>query len=642
MRLLIACLSTIVIALAAACGGGGGDDAPQPTRTPRPLPAAVDYAAEPDGATYGDPSFDALPGAEADFGRLGGSTYQIEIPADWNGDLVLFLHGFHNFAPTLEVDQPAIRSYLIRNGYAWAASSFSSNSLVPGLAADETAALWDYFAVEFGRPRRTYITGQSMGGGAVQIAAERYPERFAGGLGLCGIAGNSAELNYLGDFFVAAAYVSGLTQADYDASSADALIAERIAPALAETATRDRLVDIVIDLTGGPRAFDREATIAQISSNFQFVELSIPAGLYGNPDTVYELGPLSSVTSEEFNAGAIRVDAGDAFTVFTDGNDPTGVLLMPLLTLHTTGDFFVPISQQQTYADAVEAAEKSHFLVQRAVQSPGHCTFTNTEWENGFEDLVEWVRGDEPDAEDIRAADLTTLGADFTSAPRLGSPEADAAPGADERLSITGTLTMDGAPFNDFVLGVIVRRDGLEAMCAFTSFSPVDNGSYSLTAASDTEVHGCGTPGAQIYVSAFDSESRERVFSQELASWPDGTELTFDASFSSADPAGVSLPVTELTGTLLDDDEAPFRPGTAFEAYIGETLCGVASLPHIVMGNVDTETYRLRVAGPVAVPGCEAGAEITFLVNGNETRGTQVNDLASEQRTLDLTLDDND
>ena len=107
--------------------------------------------------TLGDPAFEPLPGARADFGRLGGSVYQIEVPANWNGRLVLYMHGYGELRPTAEVSPPGIRRYLIGQGFAWGASSFSSTSLIPGRAADETAALWDYFArsVRTAEPHRT-------------------------------------------------------------------------------------------------------------------------------------------------------------------------------------------------------------------------------------------------------------------------------------------------------------------------------------------------------------------------------------------------------------------------------------------------------------------------------------------------------
>ncbi len=43
---------------------------------------------------YGDATFEALPGAKAFFGRYDGGLYRIEIPDNWNRELVLFAHGF--------------------------------------------------------------------------------------------------------------------------------------------------------------------------------------------------------------------------------------------------------------------------------------------------------------------------------------------------------------------------------------------------------------------------------------------------------------------------------------------------------------------------------------------------------------------
>src|SRR5262245_47368394 len=42
----------------------------------------------------GDPAFEALPNAKAFFGQYDGGLYRIEIPEKWNGELVLFAHGF--------------------------------------------------------------------------------------------------------------------------------------------------------------------------------------------------------------------------------------------------------------------------------------------------------------------------------------------------------------------------------------------------------------------------------------------------------------------------------------------------------------------------------------------------------------------
>ena len=154
----------------------------------RPLPDPVPYAATASVA-LADPAFEAVPGATADFGQLGGAVYQLEVPDDWDGTLVMWMHGFGEFGPEARVGGPDFRRYLIGHGIAWAASSFSSTSMIPSLAADETAALWDHVVAEIGRPRWTYVSGFSMGGWATNIAAERYGDRYDGAFGLCGAVG---------------------------------------------------------------------------------------------------------------------------------------------------------------------------------------------------------------------------------------------------------------------------------------------------------------------------------------------------------------------------------------------------------------------------------------------------------------------
>ena len=61
-------------------------------------------------------------------GVLGGAIYRIEIPKqNWDGKLAVYAHGYVGKESTLAVQNPPIRRYLIENGYAWAASSYSKN-----------------------------------------------------------------------------------------------------------------------------------------------------------------------------------------------------------------------------------------------------------------------------------------------------------------------------------------------------------------------------------------------------------------------------------------------------------------------------------------------------------------------------------
>ena len=101
----------------------------------------------------------------------------------------------------------------------------------------------------------------------------------------------------------------------------------------------------------------------------------------------------------------------------------TGRLQAPLLTLHTTGDHFVPFSLEQSYRRAVDAAGAGDLLVQRAVRRPDHCQFTAAELERGFSDLVTWVeQGVKPAGDDLRNADLRDVGRQFTEPLLPGDP----------------------------------------------------------------------------------------------------------------------------------------------------------------------------------------------------------------------------
>ena len=106
--------------------------------------------------------------------------------------------------------------------------------------------------------------------------------------------------------------------------------------------------------------------------------------------------------------------------------DFTGKIQRPLLTIHGTGDLFVPISLEQSYRRIVDAAGTGDLLVQRAIRRAGHCTFSQEERIAAFEDLVKWVdQKQKPAGEDLQG-DLRNAGLTFTN-PKLpddpGAPD---------------------------------------------------------------------------------------------------------------------------------------------------------------------------------------------------------------------------
>ena len=170
-------------------------------------------------------------------GVLKGAGYQIEVPANWNGDLVMYTHGFRGEFPELTVDAPPLRAWLIANGYAWAASSYSKNYYDVRAGVQSTNDLVRYFRRNVGKPDRTFITGFSMGGHVIGAAIEQFPNvvcregrrgracrkvsrilgrlsggvKYDGAVPMCGVMGDEALFNYFADLVFGSEINAGLS-----------------------------------------------------------------------------------------------------------------------------------------------------------------------------------------------------------------------------------------------------------------------------------------------------------------------------------------------------------------------------------------------------------------------------------------------
>jgi pimeloyl-ACP methyl ester carboxylesterase len=387
--------------------------------------------------TAEEPSFDALTGAAAHFGQLGNSTYRIEVPDNWNGDLVVWAHGFKGFSTVLDVDSPprALREQLIGEGYAWAASSYSENGYAPGIGADDTLAVRDYFIGEFGQPGRIYLVGASMGGNVVALSLEHFAGAYDGALAICGALGGQTQIDFLVSWAHLAAFFAGVELPLEEGALAVTLaLTNQVSPALgtpdAPTPAGLQFQSAVRLLTGGPRPFFLEGFAEQYLVNFGYI-LSDPgletvtARAATNAETTYAIEEGLGLTADEINAGIYRQVADPEARNATNHPDkvPTsGRLTAPLLTLHNTGDLFVPISQEQEYLAAATAAGAAELLVQRAIRASGHCQFSDDELTTAFDDLVAWVEEGVRPAGDDFSGNLAEIGTSFTDPIRPADP----------------------------------------------------------------------------------------------------------------------------------------------------------------------------------------------------------------------------
>ena len=378
--------------------------------------------------------FDALPGfADATrlWGVLDGAGYRIEVPANWNGRLVMWAHGFRGTGLELTVDNHPLRQFLIANGYAWAASSYSKNDYNVEAGAEDTRNLTKLFKDLVDKPELTYLTGASMGGHVVAASIEKWKKDYDGAMPICGVLGDYELFDYFLDFNVAAQQFGlGISQfpvdpVGYITSAVPQIKANLEAAAgtwpVALNDAGEKFKQLVELRSGGDRPnFDQAwifwntgPSFASGPGNFLF-DLGVGDGslpgrrgvAIDNTDAVYQfdLDPSISTAEEQFNAFVERVEADkDARKAKGIKNVPPldGDIKIPVLTLHNLGDLFVPFHNEIAYAADVAAKKNSDLLVQRAIRGVGHCDFTPTELVTAFVDLVGWVEGGVKPAGDV-------------------------------------------------------------------------------------------------------------------------------------------------------------------------------------------------------------------------------------------------
>jgi hypothetical protein len=170
-----------------------------------------------------------------------------------------------------------------------------------------------------------------------------------------------------------------------------------------------KYANVVENLSGGHRPmFDPGFRFAPTGGNFLLAQgIGAGEGTRTNVDTVYQIDSDPALSAEELalNAGILRIDLDPQFR-HKQGLAAVpaiaGRLSMPVLSMHTLGDLFVPFSMEQIYARRAAANGDADRLVTRAIRDINHCGFATPEMERGFADLVNWVaNGVKPAGDDI-------------------------------------------------------------------------------------------------------------------------------------------------------------------------------------------------------------------------------------------------
>ncbi|MBI2769193.1 MAG: alpha/beta hydrolase [Burkholderiales bacterium] len=473
-----------------ACGGGdsgepivSGEVRAQDARsfTVAPLSSTAiypDFAA----AANGQPSFTSLSGHEASSrwaGQLGGSAYRVEVPASWNGELVMYAHGYRGTGDVLTTGNPPIRRYLLDKGYAWAASSYSKNYYDVRAGVEDTNALalaFNSIAASNGRslaaPSKVFITGHSMGGhvaaAAVEVEAVALANnkvRYSGSVPMCGVTGDTQLFDTFTAMQISAQAVAGVASSPLTSWTA---VATQVNTALwsafplpatptaipTPTVLGENYVSIVKNLTGGERPLFRLGL--QRGGSFPS-----SYGTFGGDGTINGILNRFGTDTNRYTytidgnvAGSAAINAAAQKVTVAPLSNPlradglrwipqvNGSFNVPVVAIHTLGDLFVPFSMMQIYRQRADAQGSGSRLVTRAIRGISHCDFTVTEQAEAFDAMVVWEKGGaKPAGDDVvtpAVVAASNFGCTFSRPPVAGTDSATT-------IALRGIIAQSGA-----------------------------------------------------------------------------------------------------------------------------------------------------------------------------------------------------
>ncbi len=380
-----------------------------------------------------------------------GASYRIEVPVEgWNGDVVFWEHGYRGTGTTLTVDSPpfGLREHYIKNGYAWAASSYSANRYDIEAGVESTERLAKLFDRLVGKADQRYLQGVSMGGHVIGVLLERQRGvEWAGAAPMCGVMGDRELFDFFLSYNLAAQTLAGIDAfpipADY-LTNAVPKIKVALGLPVATTPPGTPLTDaeglalreLTTELTGGPRP--------GANASFDFWERrSFLFGILGNqPGGTVGVAPGNVATNatDDYPVDFVLPDGrtldqaiervAPAHQARRSGPsayipDINATFDVPVLSIHNLGDYFVPFSMEQVYAAEAEQQGTRDLLVQRSIRATGHCEFAPQEAIAQFDDLVRWVEdGVKPEGDDVlNRAEVAsaTFGCEWSAPVRTGT-----------------------------------------------------------------------------------------------------------------------------------------------------------------------------------------------------------------------------
>ena len=273
-------------------------------------------------------------------------------------------------------------------GYGFSASSYSKNGLSIQQGVDDTRDLVQNVIQPQIAPKRTYLIGASEGGLVTALSAEQLPHVYNAAGAACGPIGSfQGQINYLGDFRVVFDYFfpsvlpgSAVRIPQELMTDWDSVYVPKIAAALA---ANPGATSQLLKVTNAPVTSD-PATVAETVLGILWYNV------FATNDAVTTLGGqpfdnhiriyLGSNNDLLLNLKIKRFTASPtAVAAIAAHYETSGKLMMPTVTIHTTGDPIIPYWQETLYTLKTLGAGSFFQRTNLPIASYGHCEFTGGE-----------------------------------------------------------------------------------------------------------------------------------------------------------------------------------------------------------------------------------------------------------------------
>jgi hypothetical protein len=365
-------------------------------------------------------------------GEINGAPYRIVVPANWNGTLLVYAHGYRDKADHLgEVDNrnpdiapnAALATALLAQGYALSGSAYRDNGWEVEGGIQDTKDLAVFFKDNIGKPERTIIWAFSMGTVIAFDSMERFGGIYDGALCGCAVGAGATQTWDAGtDFTLAYETVFGFPGSwgsvadlrddiDFETEVQPMLIAEVSNPANFPKFEFLRLVTgvpgrgitpppppafypgwLFTDMffatearaelerrAGGPfvQNLDRDYNLTTAEKTY-LMGLGIPSTVIDG--WLLQMNNSRIIDSPNFSRNYVAHNA-----------NYSGKIKKPVLTMHTVIDPLVTVSQAYEYKETIEAAGRGNLLFQTYTTGNGHCAFTGPQLITAVGAINSWV-----------------------------------------------------------------------------------------------------------------------------------------------------------------------------------------------------------------------------------------------------------